>query len=201
MKNLHPFIVLSLIGIVMMQSCCDTCDLQFENNELNWLPYEDNQQIIFSESMGGETIVFINENTKIQEQDKDCESIRERICYLTATQLLEPNEPDFGSNLSLDITKFKDGALLLSIQFIVSENHHDYIGLTSSSYNLEEDLIPELDSLLVGNLVFYKVYKFVGIDDPLIPDELNSIEEFYYTKNDGLVRFITKDNKTWNITE
>jgi len=193
--------ILVLTVIILLNACCEVCDIRFSDEQLDWLPYSYDQQVSFRGSESEERILFVGERTVFESQEKDCERLNEKICYMKAAQLLKTDKTIFGSNYLIEISKFKDNAILLSIHFVTGSNSYEYIGTTISSYNIEEEMIPNIDSLVVSDKTFYQVYKIDGINDPLTSGDSTRVSEFYFTRKDGLIQFNTMDNKVWMLEE
>ncbi len=185
----------------MVNSCCENCELVFRESERAFLPYSDFQEITFISEGFSESIIFRFGKTITEKDQKQCKGFPERHCYLTLKQygVASGTEATAGSDFELQISTFQDQGFLLSLFMVTSDTKYQYNGIVYSGNKVDEELIPDYDSLIVRNKLFLNVYKIVGPEDPVVPETLNQVTEFYFTKQEGLIRFKTKDGKVWDL--
>lgn len=198
MKRYFNLFLLS-VSFFSLYSCCDKCALGFKNNERAFLPYSDNQEITFTSAGLSDTISFKFGKTTTEEYEKECKGFPERHCYLTLAQYGKSSGTSFGSDFELKISTLQDQGFILSLFMVTSRTKYQYTGKVYSGHDVDNEFIPDYDTLTVGNKLFNSVYKIIGPEKPLVPQTLNWIVEFYFTKQEGLIRFRTKNGRIWDL--
>jgi hypothetical protein len=199
MKTLSLQIIL-ITGLIMLNSCCEKCELGFMDNERAFLPYEDEAVITFVSENSAERINFKFDRTKKEEDKKQCKGFPERHCYLTLIQRGRSEAP-FGTDFLIEISTFREGAFLLSMQMLENKTNYQYTGKVYSGYDVDNEFLPSHDSLVFGDKTFRNVYSITESGNPLVPESLNRITEFHFTKEQGLIAFRTLDENTWILSD
>ena len=187
------------VSIFFHYSCCDKCALGFKSSERAFLPYSDNQEIIFTSTGLPDTVSFKFGKTTTEEFEKQCNGFPERHCYLTLAQYGKSSGTSLGSDFELKISTFQDHGFTLSLFMVTSRTRYQYAGKVYSGHDVDNEFIPDYDTLTVGNKLCLSVYKITGPENPIVPQTLNHIVEFYFSKDEGLIRFKTKDGRIWDL--
>lgn len=197
---MKPYILV-VLPIALLQSCCEKCDLEFREHGRAFLPYGENQLITFLSGSSSETLTFHIGGIIRESEEKECSGFPERHCVLSLTQKGE-SVSDLGTDFVFEISTFKDNeTFLLSLNMVTSETKYQYLGTVYSGSDVMNEFLPDLDSLVTEVRTFKDVYHIQETAEPLVPESLNRVTEFYYTKQQGIVVFKTKDGNTWILSD
>jgi len=222
MKKYIAILLLSFLVIQIFISCQKNCEsnllgsVRFSQTDLNIIPYQGNEQLIYISSSGSQ--IIFNGGNRVSHYGTDGDQWVEfpgsdDYCpgnfYYT-----ERNGIKFYATVSGSWMGFEMGMTdpfnnpvkkYFGISVTVLDSIYWYFG---SSYRFDSlnlydvkppyEIICANDSVLIGSKVFYNVYVFQTGSDYHYPT-VGNLKTVFYSLSQGIVGFQNENGKTWHL--
>jgi len=210
MKTIKP--IFFITGTIFMLLSCGKNYLEatymLTPEELQYLPYSDGQQMVYSNSVNGELLAFMAEPAT-SEMIKIPEGINTNKYYLfeKQRQVLTSQDISMGFNLEAD----KSYSRKANLGFFWNTGIDDFPKSIGGSFYVPIDSTDRYfklmyyDSLQVRQHMYHNVYQgiftlssFPG-DTSTIPEGIAYPIKYYYCLPYGMIRFDMSDSSSWEL--
>lgn len=193
-------IIYILFAAMVVQGCadCKTCNVVLSEEQLAWLPYEDNELLYFT-SDSADARFFVIGEAEIKADEEICRNLEnpcttEKGFKIYETDTFQTNLDYAGDAYIFATDQDYFAGVMNMLDKQISQN-----GLDSILYVESADSIGFFDSLLINDLWYTNCYEILF--DSSTTDTINTYVRFIYQKQNGLIEFNNQGGVSWKLKE
>ena len=194
-----PRIIISILAIIALTSCGKT--VRLTDKDFRWIPYKGNETLVFSSNTGdADTIFLIGTDRGISPSDPLDPFPTNLEHFTIAARHTDPNPPDgnhrYLESIFLELSASRDGLPYLTLHHTAKNAVFYGSGFTD---------LKGLDTIKFILLqTKFKTYNDIILLSPesnQYSDRSDFITKVYWSKSEGLIRYVKKNNVYWELTK